>query len=77
MPNIRGRVATYRELFPITRRTCLLGERIEGQEIDIVMPRRPTSVAIEPEQQRRLGVELFNYVWTLLEKIRMSAKPTG
>ena len=32
------------------------------------MPRRPTSVAIEPEQQRKLGGELFNYTWTLLEQ---------
>ena len=32
------------------------------------MPRRPTSVALDPEAQKRLGIELFNYVWTLLEK---------
>jgi hypothetical protein len=32
------------------------------------MPARPTSVALEPDAQRKLGIELFNYVWTLLEK---------
>ncbi len=38
------------------------------------MPARPTSIAIEPQQRRRLGVELFNYVWTLLEKADRSAR---
>ena len=32
------------------------------------MPARPPSIAVEPETQRKLGVQLFNYVWTLLEK---------
>ena len=32
------------------------------------MPSRPTSVTLEPETQEKLGAELFNYVWTLLEK---------
>jgi tetratricopeptide (TPR) repeat protein len=32
------------------------------------MPARPTSAPLDPEAQRRLGIELFNYVWTLLEK---------
>lgn len=32
------------------------------------MPARPTSIALEPETQQKLGVELFNYAWTLLEK---------
>lgn len=32
------------------------------------MPARPTSVALAPDAQRKLGIELFNYVWTLLEK---------
>jgi hypothetical protein len=40
---------------------------IEGRSV-IVMPIRPTSVALDPEAQKRLGIELFNYVWTLLEK---------
>jgi hypothetical protein len=31
------------------------------------MPARPQSVSLEPDAQKRLGIELFNYVWTLLE----------
>jgi hypothetical protein len=45
-----------------------LNEPIDGKDIEIAMPRRPTSVAIEPVQQPKLGAELFNYVWTLIEK---------
>jgi hypothetical protein len=32
------------------------------------MPARPTSISVEPQMQRTIAVELFNYVWTLLEK---------
>ncbi len=33
------------------------------------MPARPTSIsAAEPETQRKLAAELFNYTWTLIEK---------
>jgi len=32
------------------------------------MPTRPTSVSVEPELQKKLASELFNYVWTLLER---------
>jgi DNA-binding transcriptional MerR regulator len=33
------------------------------------MPKRPTSItAVEPETQRKLAAELFNYTWTLIEK---------
>jgi len=32
------------------------------------MPARPTSVELDPEIQRRLGKDLFNFAWTLLEK---------
>lgn len=32
------------------------------------MPARPRSVELKPDLQKRLAVELFNYVWTLLEK---------
>jgi DNA-binding transcriptional MerR regulator len=46
----------------------LLGKLIEGKEIADVMPKRPTSVSLEPELQRKLAVDLFNYVWTLLEQ---------
>jgi len=31
------------------------------------VPARPTSLTLEPESQRRLASDLFNYVWTLLE----------
>jgi hypothetical protein len=40
------------------------------------MPARPTSIPLEPEAQRRLGVALFNYVWTLLEKEDRTARET-
>lgn len=45
-----------------------LGKISERKEIDDAMPRRPTSVAIEPAFARSLAVDLFNYTWTLLEK---------
>lgn len=32
------------------------------------MPARPTSVALESQTQRKLAANLFNHVWTLLEK---------
>ena len=33
------------------------------------MPKRPTAIsAAEPETQRKLAAELFNYTWTLIEK---------
>jgi hypothetical protein len=32
------------------------------------MPARPSAIELEPETQKRLGIELFNYTWTLLEK---------
>jgi hypothetical protein len=38
------------------------------KEINDVMPIRPTSVSLEPDTQRKLASELFNYTWTLLEK---------
>ena len=31
------------------------------------MPARPTSVALEPDTQRKLAANLFNLVWTLLD----------
>jgi tetratricopeptide (TPR) repeat protein len=43
-------------------------KRLQGKEIDHVMPARPTSLSVEPETQKKIGIELFNYVWTLLEK---------
>jgi hypothetical protein len=32
------------------------------------MPARPTEVALESDTHRKLAKDLFNYVWTLLEK---------
>lgn len=46
----------------------LLAKLVKGKDINSAMPARPSSVALEPETQRKLGIELFNYVWTLLEK---------
>jgi DNA-binding transcriptional MerR regulator len=45
-----------------------LGKLIEEKEMTSAMPSRPTMIALEPELQRKLAGELFNYVWTLLEK---------
>jgi hypothetical protein len=50
------------------RYSPVLAKLIEGKDTNTAMPARPTSLALEPETQRKLGVELFNYVWTLLEK---------
>ena len=33
-----------------------------------LMPERPESVAMDPEVQRTLAADLFNYCWTLIEK---------
>jgi DNA-binding transcriptional MerR regulator len=45
-----------------------LGRLAGGEEIEDVMPIRPTSVALEPTLQRKTAADLFNYTWTLLEK---------
>jgi hypothetical protein len=39
-----------------------------GKDIEHAMPARPTALSFEPEAQRKLAVELFNYTWTLIEK---------
>lgn len=39
-------------------------------------PRRPTSISLDIESQRKLAVELFNYVWTLLENEHRTAAET-
>lgn len=41
------------------------------------MPGRPASLALEPETRRKLGIELFNYVWTLLEKADRTEGESG
>jgi hypothetical protein len=38
------------------------------------MPARPTSMALDPPVQRQAAVDLFNYVWTLLEKADRSER---
>lgn len=35
---------------------------------DATMPKRPTEIAVDPAERRRLAGELFNYTWTYLEK---------
>jgi hypothetical protein len=40
------------------------------------MPIRPTSVELDPQLQRKLAVDLFNYTWTLLEKPNRSERET-
>jgi hypothetical protein len=40
------------------------------------LPARPTSLTLDAEAQRKLAGELFNYVWTLLEKAHRSAHET-
>jgi DNA-binding transcriptional MerR regulator len=48
-----------------------LGKVIEGQEIErmSMSKRRPdTAPTLDPETQRSLAANLFNYVWTLLER---------
>src|SRR5262245_54711507 len=40
------------------------------------MPRRPTSVSLEPGAQRQLAVDLFNFTWTLLEKADRTERET-
>jgi hypothetical protein len=46
----------------------LLGLPAGGSRIEDVMPLRPTSVALDPQAQRKAAADLFNYTWTLLEK---------
>jgi hypothetical protein len=38
------------------------------------MARRPSGISIDPEAQKRLGIELFNLTWTLLEDEDRSAR---
>ncbi|HET9718747.1 MAG TPA: hypothetical protein VFP55_01585 [Solirubrobacteraceae bacterium] len=40
------------------------------------MPARPTSINLEPGDRRKLAADLFNYVWTLLEKTGRSPDET-
>jgi DNA-binding transcriptional MerR regulator len=45
-----------------------LGKLIERKEINGTVPKRPTSISVEPEIRKKIASDLFNYVWTLLEK---------
>jgi DNA-binding transcriptional MerR regulator len=54
----------------------LLGTLAEGKEIEHAMPARPESVSLEPDQQHRVAVDLFNHTWTLMEKPDRSARET-
>jgi hypothetical protein len=40
------------------------------------MPTRPTTISLGADAQRKLASELFNYVWTLLEKPDRTAHET-
>jgi DNA-binding transcriptional MerR regulator len=53
-----------------------LGKLIDGKEIEEVTLKRPTSVSLEPELQRKLAADLFNHTWTLLEKADRSERET-
>jgi hypothetical protein len=54
----------------------LLGKLIDGKELDEAMLKRPTSVSLEPELQRKVAADLFNHTWTLLEKPDRSERET-
>jgi hypothetical protein len=40
------------------------------------MPERPESVAMDPEVQRTLAADLFNYCWTLIEQADRTDRET-
>lgn len=42
----------------------------------VTMPARPSALTPDLESQRKLGSELFNYAWTLLEKQDRSERET-
>ena len=44
-----------------------LNKMLEDKESSEIMPKRPTSISLEPDRQRAVAAELFNYVWTLME----------
>jgi DNA-binding transcriptional MerR regulator len=53
-----------------------LGKLAGGEEIEHVMPIRPSSVSLEPALQRKTAADLFNFTWTLLEKTDRSERET-
>lgn len=53
-----------------------LGKMIEEKEQIGTMRSRPTHMSLEPDRQRALAAELFNYVWTLLETEERTERET-
>jgi DNA-binding transcriptional MerR regulator len=53
-----------------------LGKLAGGEEIDDVMPLRPTDISLDPETRRRTAADLFNHTWTLMEKAHRSERET-
>jgi DNA-binding transcriptional MerR regulator len=53
-----------------------LGKLAGGEEIDDVMPLRPTDISLDPETRRRTAADLFNHTWTLMEKGDRSERET-
>ena len=69
----RRRIAAHRarveaRLTELRTAHYFLGKLAGGTEIEAAMPIRPTSVAMDPQVQRKAAVDLFNHTWTLLEK---------
>jgi DNA-binding transcriptional MerR regulator len=62
----RARVAA--RLAELRTAHYFLGKLAGGTEIEDVMPLRPTSVAMDPQVQRKAAADLFNHTWTLIEK---------
>jgi DNA-binding transcriptional MerR regulator len=62
------RARVYARLTELRTAHYFLGKLAGGTEIEDVMPIRPTSVAMDPQVQRKAAVDLFNHTWTLLEK---------
>jgi hypothetical protein len=48
----------------------------EKKEPAQTMPARPTGVSLEPDRQRALAADLFNYVWTLMETEKRTVRQT-
>jgi DNA-binding transcriptional MerR regulator len=53
-----------------------LGQLAGGKEIDDVMPLRPASISLDPQNRRKAAVDLFNHTWTLLEKADRTERET-
>ncbi|HEY3776232.1 MAG TPA: hypothetical protein VGL69_24770 [Solirubrobacteraceae bacterium] len=40
------------------------------------MPTRPMQISLQPERQRAVAADLFNYVWTLMETVDRTQRQT-